>query len=310
MKRKILLILLSLFLSSTAAGLEVSVGDSCGSSEPLVSLNDTEGGHIAEPDYYPNKVCVDGAETLNISLSCKKDQETLFTMDNITNSHLSIFENQYNYNMCSENLNAQIRESCTNGTKALSVTGDENTHASSPSYTEDPYNQSLCLTGMTVENVTLEMEGVSGDIYADGETINSGQFLYPPLEFPYIVNEEPLGIVSYGRTLKLSRPFSDTVSITQEADSANFLLPFTSGGYEKVERQQNLIMDREFMQITSPGFRYDVSGDPLIRLVYTPRVDVEGFEDRIVNYNSKLRVRNLGLENEELIVEIKPDQKD
>ncbi len=294
MRKKIFLIGALILITQGVTAVDVSVGTSCpDGTEPLVSLNKTDGGHVAEPGYYPNQVCVDDAENLGIGLSCSSGDETLFSMANKTNSHLSIFENQYSYSLCSGSLRASVKDSCVNGTKTLSVTDKTNTHAAAPSYNADPYNKSLCLTTKSPENVTLELNGVSGTTYASQQEITTGEELYPPVEFPYIVSEQPLGIVNYGDFLKLSRPTSDTVSMTS-AGQSSFLVPFSDGGQTEIEKRQKEINERVLIEQIEPSFGEPLQSMPLVRVIYRPNLTI-GNDNSNIRERGDLTISNSGI---------------
>jgi len=302
MRRKIILAAILLGFISQGSAIEVSVGSECSGIEPLVSLNDTEGGHVGEPGSYGNEVCVDQAEELDIAQKCDSGDEILFTMENRTNSHISIFENTYNYKMCSKGLDAQIRDSCVNGAKVLSVTKNDNTHTAAPSYNADPYNMSLCLTGKKPKNVTIQIQGVSTPVYADGKEISVGEKVFPPTSFPYISSDQPLGIVSYGNFLKLSRPKTAAVSMTQSYGS--FIIPFSRSGYAKIEGRKTLINDRKFLESFEPNFGFALIDNPLVKVIYNPNRTLKSSK---ADYSERgtIRVENKGLDRKEnLIIEI------
>ncbi|MBC5792494.1 MAG: hypothetical protein H8Z69_00480 [Nanohaloarchaea archaeon] len=305
MKRKYILLGLILALTHSVSAIDVSVENSCKSgTESLLSLNKTDGGHVAEPGYYPNQLCVEGADKIEIGLSCGSDNEPLFSLENKTNSHLSIFENHYTYSLCSGRLQASIEPGCTNGTKALSVTGETNTHAASPQFENDAYDQSLCVTSKIPENVTLEVEGVSGKISASDSNISTGEELKAPVEYPYITSEQPLGIVGYGEFLKLSYPETETISMTLQ-DRSTFLVPFSNGGRSDIEERQKEINDRILMNQVEPSFGDVLNKLPLVKVIYRPNTTLENTET--IRERGSLRIGNSGLRNSEVAIKINPN---
>lgn len=307
--RKTLIFLVLTAMISQTGALDVSTGSSCGDRKPMVSLNNTSGGHIGEPGYYSdNKVCVSEVKNFAIRSSCNSDENAIFSMEQKNNSHLSIHDNEYLYQMCAHSIISAVRTSCnTNETKVLSLTSDNNTHAAAASYTTDPFNQSLCLKKDSPQNVTVKLSGLSGSIYADDASISSGASLSPPVGFPYIVSDQPTGIVSYGNFLKLSRVSTGKVSITQKADSGSFLIPFTQNGYQEVEDEENQVVDREFLGSVSSSFGFGTADDPTVKVRFESPYSLKGFSDTLVSGTYELKIKNKGLDGENLTISIQPN---
>jgi hypothetical protein len=304
--RKISGLLLILVFVSSAAALEVSVGSSCTTEEePMISLNDTSGGPIAEPGYYDNKVCVSQAEYFEVQENCGKDGKTVFSMKERNNSNLSIYKNEYLYKVCTQRMVSKVRNSCkSNETKALSVTSENNTQAAAPSYADSTYSKSLCIRNEIPENFTLELSGVSGPIYADGESINSGESITPPINYPYIVSDQPLGIVDYGSILRLSRPDSNTISAVQETNSGSFIIPFTTGGQKEIEGAEENIANRRFLDLVSPNFGFKKLDTPIVKVRYNFPYKANGFENELSAGRNEFSIRNKGLQQDDLRIDI------
>ena len=308
--RKTVFIIAFLVLTPAVLAIEVSVSSSCeGDEVAMISLKNTSGGHIAEPSYYgDNKVCVSGVESSAIRNGCNSEEQVVFSMEDKNNSHLSIYENEYLYQLCTPGVKSTVRTSCTaNETKMLSVTSDNNTHAAAPGYTTDPYNQSVCLEKENPENITLGLSGLSSPIYADDTEISTGQSFTPPIGFPYIVSDQPAGIISRGSFRKISRPSSDTVSITQETSTGGFLIPFTSGGYEEVEGKESQVLNGEFLSSNSPNFGFIETDKPTLKVVYEPGQSIEGFSDTLGTGTNSFTISNLGLQGQNLTIQVKPE---
>lgn len=299
--RKILLLTALVLLTSQAYGISSSIESSCGDNEiELVSINDTEGGHIAEPGYYSeNKVCVEGIKQAEIRQSCKTGETHSFSMFELENAHLSMYS-VYNYDVCTGRTIGRIADTCDQGSAVLSVMSDNNTHVAKPGY----FSKQLCLFKEPPENVTLELSGLSGSFYADGQSISSGE-TFSIAEYPYIVSEESShtrGIVSYGDFVRLSRSSAGTISLTQS--SGGFLLPFTSGAMEDIENRQQRVNSRRFLNLLSPSFGYAIPDNPMVKIILQPDQKVEGFSNTLKR-DIRITVKNKGLEDGELVIELR-----
>lgn len=304
---KTLLLFSALVFAGSINAISVSVGSSCGSDEPVVSLNKTTGGHIAEPGFYPNQVCLEKIKYTQIRDNCNSEEQLLFTMESKNNSHLSIYDNEYSYELCAPRLTTQVRDSCLgNETKLLSVASDNNSHAAAPGYTDTAFDRSLCIAKKVPENVTVSLSGLSSPVYADGSEISSGSSITPPINYPYIVDNQPKGMIGYGQVLRISRTSSDTVSITQGRDSGGFLLPLTDGGRAEIEDEEEQIVNREFLNSISASFSFARAVEPTVKVFYTAPHSVNGFDSPLGTGTNNLRLKNLGLQGQNLTVGIEP----
>ncbi len=300
MQKKILLPLLLVALSFNASGIEVSVSDECGTGASFVSLNDTEGGHVAEPSYYDNKVCVQGAENLEIQESCREDENSALGLFQRNNSHATTYDNEYLLQVCARSIKTRYDSSCReNETKMLSLSRRNNSHVAAPTYADSTYNGSLCGSYDRPENVTLELSGLETPIRADEEPISTGETFYPPVDYPYIASEN-IGIVNYGSFLKLSRPEENTVSMTQE-ERGDFIIPKTQE-VGPIERRRDEVVQRELLEYTSPNFGYSLNQEPLVKVAYQPsyRTNVSEIPRR-----GEIILENIGLVRDELTLEIR-----
>lgn len=299
MLKKNLLIALTLLLSMTVSGLEVSVSDECSTGESFVSLNDTEGGHAAEPSYYSNKVCVERSQTLEVRDQCKEDEISTLNLFKKNNSHVSTYSNDYLYQVCSKSISTRFNPdtSCReNETKLLSLARDNNSHVASPSYSDSIYDSALCGSYEQPENVTVSLSGVSTPVHADGGQISTGESFVPPVNYPYIASEKPIGIVNYGNFLRLSRPKTDKISMTQRGDGS-FLIPNAEGNLSSIEAREDDILERSFLNRISPSFSLEERDKPLVRTVYRfdRKIEVSDSSGR-----ENIKIENMGLEEGEL----------
>ena len=289
--------------------IDVSVGSSCSIEyEPMVSLEDTSGGHVGDEGYYNNQVCVSDVEYFDIKNQCNEDEQSLFSINSVNNSHISMYDNEYNLNLCSRRLETEIKSICNEDeTKILSVTENNNTHVASPYYGDSAFSRSICLKREPPENVTVTLSGLSGSVYADGSSLNTGESITPPAAFPYVVSEQPVGLVSYGNFQKLSRTSTDTVSMTQKPDSGSYLLPFTTGGYQEIEDEQSAVTDKTFLNSVSPNFGFSSVEIPTVRVVYDSDQGIKGFDQTLRTGRIELAISKLGSNSENLTVQINPN---
>lgn len=302
MHYKTVLVLLLLLLSASVSGLNSSINNSCsGDEEPLVSINDTNGSHVAEPGYYDKDVCVEGAVEFEIKQGCDQNQIETFALFNRTNSHLSMYST-YKYSVCSNSVSASVENTCSKGKAVLSVESDNNTHAAGPG----KLSQQLCLFPEDPENVTLEISGLAGTFYGDGQQISSGQTIRIA-EYPYIVAEQSstvTGIVSYGDFIKFSRPSQDTLSLTQT--ETGFIVPFTSGNHGDIEDRQELVLNREFLNQLSPNFAFFIPEIPTVKVILEPTTNATGFRSTLRG-QVEITAANQGLKNGDLVVDFSHD---
>lgn len=299
-------LILIIFMAGTVQSISVSVADSCGSEEvSAISLNKTDGGHIGEPGVYPNKVCIDGIEYTEIRENCQSDEQLLFSMEAKNNSHLTVYNNEYNYKLCTPRYRSSVRDSClSNQTKMLSVTSDNNTHAAAPTYSDSAFDKSLCLQMTSPDNMTITLSGLSDPVYSDGAVLNPGDSITPPIDYPYIVDDQPKGLVGYGQILQLSRPSSSEGSITQMVDTGGVLIPFTKGGEDEIRDEEELITEKQFLNTISPNFGFANKDEPTVKVQYKPSYNLNGFNGQIGSGNNKLRFENEGLQEQELLINI------
>jgi len=306
---KILTLVFLLFMTSYVYGIDVSVGNSCGIEyEPMLSLQDTAGGHVGDENNYNTNVCISDVEYFDIKNQCGGDEKSLLSLNSVNNSHISMYDNEYNLNLCSRRLETEIKSNCNSDeTKILSVTEENNTHAASPTFVDSTYSRSICLKREPPKNVTVTLSGLSGSVYADGSSLNTGETINPPVAYPYVVSEQPVGIVSYGGFQSLSRTSADTVSITQTPESGSYLLPFTKGGYQEIEDEQEAVLDRTFLNTVSPNFGFSSVETPTARVIYSSDQGVKGFDQTLRTGRIELAISKLGSNSENLTVQIQPN---
>jgi len=302
MSRKTLPILAFAIMSLSVSGLEVSVADQCGAEgAPFLSLNDTEGGHAAEPSYYGNKVCVSGIEYFELRESCDPDEVSSLSLFKRNNSHVSTYDNEYLLHSCAKNLKTRFEPSNTcmdNETKILSLAKKNNSHAAAPTYTDSIYDNSLCGRHESPDNVTLTLSGLDGNVEADGEQITTGETFSPPVDYPYIASENT-GILNYGEFLKLSRPETDTVSMTQE-DEGSFIIPIIEE-FSSIENREDEITEKKFIDMISPSFNHAIPENPLVKVVYRPDQNIESSNPEFAN-RGEIQIENKGIKKDELAI--------
>jgi len=298
--RKIAGVVFLLFMAFSGLALDFSVRNSCTNSEPMVSLNNTSGGTIGGPNYSENLVCADQVSYFEIRESCRSNENFILSMYDLNNSRISMYEEEYTYQLCAQNLGSAVRDSCrSNEVKALSVTSENNTNVASPIYTDTTYDMSLCITQRKPQNVTLELSGISGNTYTEDGEIPVSDSISSPINYGYIIEEQPKGIVGYGSVIRIARPENSILSLTQTADSGTFLLPFTKGGITEVQDKKNSIIENTFLNRISPSFGFEQNQDPKIKVRYVSPHQLQGFNEKI-RWRSELSIKNTGLKADKL----------
>lgn len=295
---KLALIIALIFAISQASAVEVDIKSSCADNEePLVSLSDTSGGHIGEPGAYSNQVCVRGATEFNIRQTCQETETQVFSLFARENAHISAYPD-YKYSVCSKGVRADLRTSCLdNQTEALSIYSDDNSHVADVSVLQD----SLCLYRPAPTNITVELSGLSGDFYADDQPLSTGDSL-TLVEYPYAVSENngmTTGLVSYGEFVRLSRPETDTVSMTQQ--SSAFLLPYFAGNHQELEDEQEQVNEKRLLNLLSPSFSYTIPENPRVKVALQPDQQNIGFRNTLRN-DIGITIRNEGLDNGNVLI--------
>lgn len=306
MLRKIFLLTIILISAGSASGINVSITESCsGDFEPMASLEKTDGGYLAEPGYYSENVCISDIEYTEIRERCAPNENMVISLESRSDTNISIYDNNYDYRLCAPDIRSAVRNSCLEDeTKVLSVESDNNSYAAAPGYTDSTFDQSLCLSTSSAENVSISLSGLEGAFYSNGSEIEVGTSINSPINYPYIVDDQPKGLVGYGEVIKISKTSSDTAKMTQRADSGSFLIPFTKGGYQEIVDEREAILEKTFLNTVSPNFGYGIVDEPELNVAYSPNRSLEGFNESIgVNYNN-LRIRNSGLQGDELKIDI------
>lgn len=279
-----MLLLLLVFVSSNIAAQSTSISSnirpSCNANEePLISISsiaDTT-GHPAEPGYYSNKVCVRGIEGSEIKESCLNEGVGFYISSRKSNAHFSNFAG-YNLRVCADNMEVEIRDTCLSSETALfSVSSAANAHVAEPDF----YTLNACASYSEPQSVALEVKfnlSSDDDVYFDDTQINGEQDYSPPAEFPYIVSEgnnRVAGIVARDFT-NISRriPDKNSLEATAQTDNANYLVPFTDGSHETIERRQQLVLQNKFVSSFNPSFAYFISQDPEVRVALGNNIDV------------------------------------
>lgn len=304
--RKIRLVVLVLFAVSflgTASAQEFNIRDSCNSREEnLFSIYNQSGGHAAEPGHYDWQVCGSGVEKAELAETCDDDLNSILTLRQRENSHVSIYSN-YDISVCTS-FDAQINSTCSSSNRIVSLAKLDDSHVGDP----NAYDNILCAQSSSVNTVTLKMKVDATDVYVDGQSASPGIYSGSSLDYPYIVSDKPVGIVGYGNTLSINYSDSgsrETFSMTQEGDGS-FLIPNTEGGYSSVERREESVTSRSFLQQLSPSFAFRIPENPVVKVIYDPSINITGFE-REERGTVNLYVRHRTDNNPEPVIEIGTD---
>lgn len=307
MSRKILVVtVLMLVYTGTvsAQDYEFSVReDSCNDrEEPIISLNDREGGNAGEPGYFKWQVCGAGVEEVNIRDECGPETNSIFSMYQRNDSHVSIY-GSYRLNVCAT-FTASINNTCSPENRIISLVREDNSHAGAPG----ELSEQICATGRgEVDTVTVEMQlPGTGDVYSDGEQISEGTYTAQELEYPYLVTNEPSGIVSYGdlESITYSTEGSRTVfRVTQS--SGQFIIPNTLESYIEIEDRQESIVNRNFLEQLEPSFYYPQPESPTVKVIMESNVTMSGFDQELrgpIELQARYRADN----STETVVELEP----
>lgn len=141
------------------------------------------------------------------------------------------------------------------------------------------------------DNITLELKFNPDSVFVDDETAAQKTYTPAELEYPYIVSDQPLGIVSNSpiESLTYTKATEDIFLVTQRQGS--FLLPFTQGGKKSIERREEEVVSREFLNLYNPGFGFETSTKPEVQVRYE-------FDEKVYGFNRTARGRIvLGVRN-------------
>jgi len=148
----------------------------------------------------------------------------------------------------------------------------------------------------TPENVTLELRLDAGEVYVDGDgdkKQDGQQFITETPDYPYVVTNDPLGIVSYSEALRVSY---DNISTTEDKFSivqtnGEFLLPFTESGYGVIEDREEEVKNRELLNLLNPSFSFPISTTQVVKVSYLFEYEIDSYQGRQENIR-ELTVRN------------------
>ncbi|MBY6293925.1 hypothetical protein GLU60_00880 [Nanohaloarchaea archaeon H01] len=271
---------LILFLTSQGSAQSFEIrDDGCKGNElNFFSLADREGGNIGQPGYFDYQLCGSGVEEVEIAESCGTNLNSMLSIYQENDSHVSVYES-FRLNVCTS-FPASVNNSCSTGNRIVSLAKKDDSHVAEPG--ELQYQ--LCGQSREVETVTVEMKFDADRVYIDGEEAEERSYSSDELDYPYIVSDQPAGIVSYNdvRTVNYTTDgTTDVMKITQEEGS--FLIPNTKGSYTELEDQQEAVLDRDLLTQFNPSFAFTAPEQPTIKVIYDPDVDLQGFERELRN---------------------------
>lgn len=255
--------------------------DACNDrEEPMFSLYDKEGGNVGEPDHFKWQVCGAGVDEVNIQDECSSNMNSIVSMYQRNDSHVSVYDN-YKVQVCAS-FTASINNSCQPENRIISMAKEDDSHAAAPSEMAN----TLCASEEGIESITLEMSLADGnDVYVDDEPAGEQLYTADELDYPYIVTDEPVGIVSYSSLRSIeysSNGDKDVFRVTQ--NGGRFLLPNTKESYSDIENEEETIMNREFLQDLRPSFSFFQPETPTIRVILRPNRTVRGFDNELRNF--------------------------
>lgn len=275
-------------INPAAADLDFNIRQSCQSGEEsLFSMYDKKGGNIGTPGYYKWQVCGEGSG-YTVKESCAENEGSVISMFQKNDSHASV-DQTYRWDVCAPQVRAEVSQECDNPMVSMHSLTDS--HVAEPGY----YKWQLCPYLELPGNVSFELSfEPESEVYIDGEPAE--ERIYTPIEmaYPYIVSDQPLGLVSYGSLRELEYREGtpeDTFRVTQEAGSSSVLLPSTSSGYGEVEDDEDEVVDRSFLDQNMANFGFSSSGTPLVKVRRKFDYTVTGFED-VESGSVEISVRN------------------
>lgn len=297
-----LLLITVLMVPFSTAEPQFNIRKSCQADEvALFSLFSKTGGNVGQPGYYTWDVCGTGIEDADTRSSCNSDENSLISMYKKNDSHASTFTG-YRWNVCATDINTSVKSSCTNDA-IVSLHKKDDTHVAEPGH----YSSQLCVNPVkSVDNVTLRMTTDSGQVYVSGDSAQEKTYTAFDLNYPYIVSDRPIGVVSYDEIVNVEyvNNSRDVFRVTQTGGS--FLIPHTTGGLNSVRRRDNLVTDRELATHMSPSFGFQLEDQPTVKVALQPEQTVKGFSQTITR-NVDIVVRNKGLQDGNLVIKFFED---
>jgi hypothetical protein len=144
--------------------------------------------------------------------------------------------------------------------------------------------------GATPDNVSIELTLDSDQAHIDGASVASDT-TRTSFDYPYIVSDQPLGIVSYSEALAVeySSGSPDSFKITQRGGT--FLIPFTSGGYESIEDEEQDVSNRNLLANIKPSFNFFEPSTPVVNVIYVFEHAISSFEGDRTDID-ELSIRN------------------
>lgn len=300
MKLKILIGCL-IILSASGSAVGFSVKDSCDSDEqPLFSIYSKNGGNAGMPGFYDTQVCATSVSEADFYQNCPNDLNNILSFYKKNDTHVSTFKS-YKWDLCASEFKVSVNKSCSDSNSIVSLKYKDDTHVAEPGY----YDQQLCAASKVPENVTVQMStGSTTTFYVDGEEAEERSYSPIEVSYPYVVSDQPIGIVSLGELLSIEYEEESSKNIARMTQSrGSFLLPFTRGGYTEVEEEEELITNREFLSKFEPRFGFQSLETPNLRIDLDPNVEIKGFEDRL---SGNIRIYTRNRYSNESVVEIKP----
>ncbi|WEL19818.1 hypothetical protein [Candidatus Nanohalococcus occultus] len=275
MRKSLLLVLLVSMSFSGAAELESTISETCPAGfEPVVSMADPNASYnnIGTGEMYDYKVCVEGLTNSRVGMTCRGN--TGFYMSSkSTDAHFSAVKG-YNMHVCTGNMVTRVTQSCTENETALFTVSDEiNGFGRHVAGLIDGYENTVCGSFAVPSNMTVKLEfnlSDSDEAYFDDQKVED--FQYSSIaEYPYLVLEgdsEVSGIVS-PRFLSARRTLGETntLSMKRNVEGSGVFIPLTRGGYEEIENDEELILNRQFLSQSRPNFGGFPSRSPVIRAV-------------------------------------------
>ena len=129
----------------------------------------------------------------------------------------------------------------------------------------------LVLIGPTYaqhDNITVSLAFNPSEVVIDGSTTTTSSAA-TGFTNPFISSSQPIGLIGLSNTVKMEYIDSprERIELTQSSNEADFLVPFTKGGYSSLLDKENEIQDGSFLNLRPPVFAFSQI-EPSISVIY------------------------------------------
>ncbi len=165
-----------------------------------------------------------------------------------------------------------------------------------------------------MKNVTLRLQYDLGDedTFVDGVNRTEGAYTADDIDYAYVVSEVAssglmMGLVNFAEFVQLGFTENGDVSanmtqnVTQLSRDSRFLVPFTGGGIDQIERREDRIKGgigaaNDILEFAEPNFAYQLTTEKTVRVTLRyaqDAIDLDGFINPI-STDATIYIRNQG----------------